>query len=90
MFESKDFFFYYFWLKYSERAFAGNPTNFKGILSTPVTSPNLSFLEAYLHFAAVNEVSCREIWSWTVCEKCPYSECFWSLFSHVQTEYGSE
>ena len=21
-------------------------------------------------------------------EKCPYSEFFWSVFSHIQTEYG--
>ena len=22
------------------------------------------------------------------CEKCPYSELFWSVFSHIRTEYG--
>ena len=24
----------------------------------------------------------------TMCKKCPYSECFWSTFSHIRTEYG--
>ena len=24
----------------------------------------------------------------TLCEKCPYSELFWSVFSHIWTEYG--
>ena len=24
----------------------------------------------------------------TLCEKCPYSEFFWSIFSRVPTEYG--
>ena len=23
-------------------------------------------------------------------EKCPYSELFWSAFSHIRTEYGPE
>ena len=23
-----------------------------------------------------------------LCEKCPYSELFWSTFSRIQTEYG--
>ena len=23
-----------------------------------------------------------------LCKKCPYSELFWSAFSHIQTEYG--
>ena len=25
-----------------------------------------------------------------LCEKCPYSELFWSAFSFIQTEYGPE
>ena len=25
---------------------------------------------------------------WTLREKCPYSEFFWSVFSHICTEYG--
>ena len=24
----------------------------------------------------------------TQCEKCPYSELFWSVFSRIRTEYG--
>ena len=24
----------------------------------------------------------------TVCERCPYSEFFWPVFSHIRTEYG--
>ena len=24
----------------------------------------------------------------TLCEKCPYSELFWSAFSRIRTEYG--
>ena len=24
----------------------------------------------------------------TLCEKCPYSELFWSVFSHIRIEYG--
>ena len=24
----------------------------------------------------------------TLREKCPYSELFWSAFSHIRTEYG--
>ena len=24
----------------------------------------------------------------TLRKKCPYSEFFWSVFSHIQTEYG--
>ena len=27
-------------------------------------------------------------WKPTLCEKCPYSEFFWSAFSCVQTEHG--
>ena len=26
----------------------------------------------------------------TLGEKCPYSELFWSAFSHIRTEYGPE
>ena len=26
-------------------------------------------------------------WLETLREKCPYSEFFWSVFSHIQTEY---
>ena len=25
---------------------------------------------------------------WTLHENCPYSELFWSAFSHIRTEYG--
>ena len=24
----------------------------------------------------------------SLCKKCPYSEFFWSVFSHIRTEYG--
>ena len=27
-------------------------------------------------------------WTWTLREKCPYSELFWSIFSLIRTEYG--
>ena len=27
---------------------------------------------------------------WTLCEKCPYSEFFWSVFSRIRTEYGEK
>ena len=26
--------------------------------------------------------------SWSLREKCPYSELFWSAFCHIRTEYG--
>ena len=27
-------------------------------------------------------------WYISLCEKCPYSELFWSVFSRIRTEYG--
>ena len=27
-------------------------------------------------------------WSYSLHKKCPYSELFWSAFSHIRTEYG--
>ena len=30
----------------------------------------------------------RAFFSYTLREKCPYSDLFWSAFSHIRTEYG--
>ena len=38
----------------------------------------------YLHFCLMRVRSDTN----TLREKCPYSELFWSAFSHIGTEYG--
>ena len=38
------------------------------------------------HFVSFEELGL--IWKFTLCEKCPYSQFFFSVIYHVQTEYG--
>ena len=39
-------------------------------------------------YEMVNTPLNSKIFRTTLCEKCPYSELFWSAFSRIRTEYG--
>ena len=62
---------------------------FSEILSTPSKFIVLSLPQTCSTFRIGGAgFVCGNCWIIILSEKCPYSESFWSVFSHIWTEYG--
>ena len=58
-------------------------------IKTPVCLFNFEHIShlilVFLSLTLSSEITARRV---TLRKKCPYSELFWSVFSHIQTELG--
>ena len=58
---------------------------FGSYLDTPCEFISATSLKYY---KILNVLTCGDSSQQTLCDKCPYSELLWSVFSHIRTGYG--